>query len=77
MYMDLYNCYTRAKINNKWLVCIKKILNSCGLSYVWHQQNPVNVKWLENIVKQNLKDQFVQKWNRKLDSSSKGAISYF
>ena len=74
MYMYLYNCYIRGEINNKWLVCIKNILDSCGLSFVWHQQNPVSVKWLENIVKQNLKDQFVQKWNSELDSSSKGAI---
>lgn len=52
----------------------KTIHNSCGLSFVWHQQNHINVKWLENTVNQNLKEQFVpEKWNE-LDSSSKGAI---
>lgn len=67
---------SRGEINNSWLVCIKKpIHNSCGLSFVWHQQNHINVKWLENTVNQNLKEQFVpEKWNSELDSSSKGAI---
>lgn len=33
MYMYLYSCYIRDEINIKWLICIKNILDSCGLSF--------------------------------------------
>lgn len=66
MYMYLFNCYTRSRgeMNNtcNWLFCIKKKkhLYKCDLSYIWHQQNAIDVKWLESIVNQNLKDPFIQ-----------------
>lgn len=60
--------------NNNWLFCIKDIHNKCGLSYIWHQQNAINVKWLEGIVNQILKTSLLKKWNSELYISSKDVI---
>jgi hypothetical protein len=45
-----------------WLKCIKNILDRCGYSNVWISQGNVNLKWLSVSLKQNIFDQFQQKW---------------
>lgn len=34
----------------------------CGLSFVWYDQNFVNIKWLDTTVNQRLNDQIIQIW---------------
>lgn len=55
---------------SKWANKIKQILDECGRSDIWVNQviNPN----LPNLVLQNLKDQFYQKWTGDLNESSKG-----
>lgn len=61
----LYNVlHSLTQINNynfKWVECIQNILHECGLSYVWLTHNVENEKWILNVVKQTLIDQFQQK----------------
>ena len=54
---------------------VKFILHESGLSFVWDAQYFVNDTWLYTIVKQNLVDQFKQKWHTNVQESPK-AINY-
>lgn len=55
-------------INNR-LSCIK--IFSTNVVYLIYD---TDVKCLESIINQNLKDQFIKKWNSELYLSSKGVI---
>ena len=37
------------------------MLNECGFSYIWSQQDSVNPEWLKKKVNQILTDQYYQK----------------
>ena len=54
----MFILYCDGDVRNPWMCCIEKILNTCGLSYIWqnHVSN-MNVKWLKCVIKQNLQDQ--------------------
>ena len=69
-----------SKCNNdhasfKWLDFIKDILNECGLSYVWNDEglHNFNIKWLKEVVKQILNDQFKQTLFSNMRNSSKAS----
>ena len=51
-----------------------RVLNICGFSNIWQQQEHVNEKWIKNAVAQRLKDQFIQTWSNDMLNSSKGKI---
>ena len=56
----------------KWTRNIKTILQEIGRNDIWINQKehvPTNIK---QIVRKNLKDQFLQKWHNSLEGSSKG-----
>ena len=61
-----------------WLKYIKKILDDCGYSNVWINQDELFngedgvkfAKWLCKSVEQRLKDQFIQKWREDLENHS-------
>ena len=59
---EICKLYCDGDVRNPWMCCIEKILNICGLSYMWqnHVSN-MNVKLLKCVIKQNLRDQFLQK----------------
>jgi hypothetical protein len=50
------------------LKCIKNILDRCGYSNVWISQGNVNPKWLSVSLKQNIFDQFQQKWRSDIEN---------
>ena len=50
------------------------MLDLCGFSNIWSEQNYVNHKWISTVVKQRLQDQFIQKWFCDINGSSKGQI---
>ena len=60
--------------NFKWIRCIQNILQECGFNYIWLSQKVDNEKWLISAIKQNLNDQFQQKWSSDCNASSKGMI---
>ena len=56
----------------KWISNVKQILCNTGRNDVWVNQNnsiPNNIKF---YIKQNLQDQFIQRWRSDLTMSSKG-----
>ena len=63
---------SRDRCQMPWLKAVKEILDNCGFSYIWMNQNNINTKWLSLAIKQNLCDQFQQKWRSDIEDSSKG-----
>ena len=61
----------------KWFSAVKNILDNCGLSYVWLDQNIDQnmANFIYSSVKQCLKDQFIQKWYESVYDCSK-CINY-
>ncbi|XP_056016752.1 uncharacterized protein LOC130053469 [Ostrea edulis] len=70
----LHTQYLNGTVKNPWFECIQRILSMCGLSNIWNQQKNINGKWITNIVKQRLQDQFIQTWSSDMFNSSKGKI---
>lgn len=66
LYRIMHNCN-----NFKWNTRVKHILDECGLSYIWGNYDHLDLRSLETLVKQNLKDQFMQNWHATINDSSK------
>ena len=63
LYKLLYNMHIQHCFHSKWVCCIEKLLNDCGLSEYWLTQNvPKNVI-LSKKIQQRLCDQFKQSWS--------------
>jgi hypothetical protein len=69
----LVDCYKYDIHKNVWLVKVKQILDECGLSFVWNAPNLVSTSWLDNMLSQNLKDTFIQKWSSDCKASTKAS----
>ena len=52
IYECMYRLHTEGKYSSPWLLHIKNVLNHCGLSHVWLDQEIVNFKWLKMVVEQ-------------------------
>ena len=72
----MYDCLLRKMSSpggyeSPWLLHIRKILDHCGMSYVWINQNLVTDETMrKNIIKkveQKLQDQFIQNWREDLE----------
>ena len=55
------------KLSSPWIMHIKRLLDHCGLSYMYHDEvahtDPAEVVL---SVKERLNDQFIQKWRAEL-----------
>ena len=60
--------------NTTWYNYIRKILDECGLSYIWQTKSIKSVEWLRKTVFFRLKDQFFQKWKSEMYNSPKGVL---
>ena len=68
-YIMLYVLDQRGKHN--WATSIKNILNSCGFSYVWHEQGVGDERIFLDTFTQRLKDVDFQSWEGELRTYSK------
>jgi hypothetical protein len=62
----------RNGFQSTWLNFVKNVLDNSGLNNIWLSQGNFNSKWLNENLKRNLKDQFIQKWRSDMENSSKG-----
>jgi hypothetical protein len=67
----------RNGFQSTWLNFVKNVLDNSGLNNIWLSQGNFNSKWLNENLKRNLKDQFIQKWRSDMENSSKGYHTYF
>ena len=61
-------------INNvykaKWICKIKSILDNCGLSYIWDNQEVIDIQQCKKIIHQQIEDQALQNWYTDITRSS-------
>ena len=72
LYKYFLSQYNNKNFKNPLIECVHNILNACGFPNIWNEQGALNVKWITNLVKQRLKDQFIQEWSNNINSLSKG-----
>lgn len=60
--LNVYSC--------KWLCRVKCILDNCGLSYMWDNQQYIDNKQCKLLVHQQIEDQALQKWHADMASST-------
>ena len=58
--------------HSNWIKCIKNILTEIGRIDIWNNQENIQSKNLDCVVKQALLDQNLQQWNSSLQNSIKG-----
>ena len=69
-YFVYHKMLNTPRFQSKWVNNIKSILTSCGRSDIW-EMPPLNTNIVASV-KQNLIDQYYQKWHEELEDSSKG-----
>jgi hypothetical protein len=62
----------RNGFQSTWLNFVKNVLDNSGLNNIWLSQGNFNSKWLNENLKRNLKDRFIQNWRSDMENSSKG-----
>lgn len=58
LYLDSTGMYS-----SQWISHIRTILNNCGMSGIWLDQQVNNPEWLKNAVERKLKDQWITTWH--------------
>ena len=53
--------------NNNWAHHIKRILNECGLYYLWQNQSNMNISY--DIIRQRVLDMYYQSWYSGINNS--------
>jgi hypothetical protein len=71
MYRVLYQMHTAGEFSSQWIVNIESILNNSGLGYVFQEQCSYGDNWLKETIKQNVNDQYQQKWLTDITNSTK------
>jgi hypothetical protein len=71
MYSVILEMYNSNVYKCSWLVKIRSILDECGFSHIWFNQGNMDAKTIKLLVKQRLKDQFVQQWNSTINCTPK------
>jgi hypothetical protein len=69
LYKLMLSLYEQNQQTFKWIKCVESIFNVVGLGYIF--QNQVGY-FDKNMVKQILRDQFMQKWHSDINNSSRG-----
>ena len=69
VYMIALKLFRRDEYKSQWLKRVKYILDSCGLSYMWYQQQELFTKQCKFIIHQRIEDIALQKWNTDISTS--------
>ncbi len=85
MYNVLLNLFNNNIYKSPWLSFIQKMLDDTGMSFVWNRQDMLgyvkdtmsdlekasilNINYVKEMFKRNLKDQFIQKWRMNLNNT--------
>jgi hypothetical protein len=64
--------YNKSDSKLPWLCGVHSMLDSLGLSYIWYNPKDCGytVDMFKNVVKERMKDQFLQRWQQELMESS-------
>ena len=76
MLKTLSECSDFNIFQSDWLSKVKKILDDCGLSFVWLNPKSVSTEWLYKKIMSSLKDMFIQSWRQQCTNCSKSCHYY-
>ena len=62
LYQCLFNLDVSRMYTSPWLKEVKSVLNNCGMSGVWLQQEAPGPVWLRKAVEQRLRDHWITQW---------------
>jgi hypothetical protein len=64
----IFHLHSIDRFTSPWLFHVQKIIQGCGLHVWWLSQTAVNPKYLSSLVRQTLKDQFMQDWLARVEN---------
>ena len=70
VYIIALNLFRRDEYKSQWLKRVKYIMDNCGLSYMWYQQQETPTKQCKIIIHQRIEDIALLKWNTDISTSS-------
>ncbi len=62
MYASLLHLHSTNRYSSPWICHIRDVLNNCGMSGIWLDQQVNNPEWLKKAVERKLKDQWITTW---------------
>ena len=62
IYIIVLNLFVRDEYKVKWLCRVKNIIDSCGLSYLWFNQNKIDTKQSKQILHNRIAGIALQNW---------------
>ena len=71
MLKTIEECFNYNIFHSEWLTKIKRILDECGMSFVWNNPSSVTTEWLSLKLKKSLQDIFIQNWHKQCLECSK------
>ena len=72
MYGAIRTLSEQGRMQSKWLINVKDLVNRNGYGNIWTSNEAINVKWLAKSFKQKQQDQYIQTWSSLVDQSSSG-----
>ena len=70
IYIIVLSLFVRDEFKVKWLCRVKYIIDSCGLSYLWFNQNKIDTKQSKQILHNRIEDIALQNWYTDVFTSS-------
>ena len=70
IYIMVLNLFVRDEYKVKWLCRVKNNIDSCGLSYLWFNQNKIDTKQSKQILHNRIADIALQNWYTEVFTSS-------
>ena len=66
------NMYDSTDYKMSWLKGVHSLLNDLGLTYIWlnPRENNYSIEYFKSIVKERLRDQFLQRWREELNTNA-------
>ena len=62
MFRLCYSLFFNSEYKLSWLNAVRCLLNDLGLSFIWSHGCSYSLVYFKNLVKQRLRDQFLQSW---------------
>jgi hypothetical protein len=69
MYRILRNLADSGAYKSKWISYVESTMNNSGLGYIWLNEDPHNITWFKETLKQRLSDIYLQKWSEEISNS--------
>ena len=63
------NLFDNGDYKLPWLEHVFSTLNNLGMTFLWHRQS-VSVNVFKKMIKQRIKDQYLQQWNNEMHNNS-------